>query len=759
MIRTPSLLLAAALCAAAASGVEFTGHVVIAQRAPVDCAPLGGFTLVKCREGLWLVDWSRPEAARDSLLVRRDLPTDGHRAPLVAWGDSVVALAPEGEGGHLVVHLDGAGRPVVDEVAAADWLPDMAWLGGRPWFADATEHRLRLLPALAAGGDTVTVEPGTSSPVQSVAFARDRVVFGRLVEESDGSVFQAWDLTDPDAPVAGAPVRVEGYLRDMIIVDGVLYTGAFALQSWDLASVAQPAPLGRLSHGILRGFVRGPGDRLAAWSDGRMLWIIDVGDPTAPRFTATFTMTGASRPPERLAFGEEHLVVQQDPRVRGFSLPAWSGASMRDVGDAWPVLGYAPVATDGRFTWIQHSERMLADPEAGLIVSCPDADVARDGADCAFLAWHRGHLLSVPGDGRLVSEDAGDPLHPRTVWEDVPDGGAADAMLHGDQLAVATGRSFVVYDVTEPASPRRRGSVARGAAARTRAAVTDSLLVVVQAVGEYSYLDGYDHVLSVHDIGTDDSFTLAAQVPFAWSDTYDLMRIAVEDVRVADGEVFAYAFYSTGLDWDVVAVRLDLTDPSAPRWGDPVYPRAFFAPRGQALMATPSGSYLISCRYGELQAQRHDGPEPTFGPVVASARIDRPVSYYGTTLAIAPDDGHVSVVTAAGVETLFLSGVGFDPPPPPPPSAPAGAVLAVPNPFNPATRLCFDVAVAGPVRVDVFDLAGRRVRTLRAELPAGPAALPWDGLDDDGRTLASGVYLVRAEAGDVPQRGRCVLVR
>jgi len=60
--------------------------------------------------------------------VRRELPADGYRARLAIWGDSLVALAPEGEGGHLVVHLDVAGQPVVDE--AAD--PVRAEAGGEP---------------------------------------------------------------------------------------------------------------------------------------------------------------------------------------------------------------------------------------------------------------------------------------------------------------------------------------------------------------------------------------------------------------------------------------------------------------------------------------------------------------------------------------------------------------------------------------------------------------------------------------------------
>jgi flagellar hook assembly protein FlgD len=48
----------------------------------------------------------------------------------------------------------------------------------------------------------------------------------------------------------------------------------------------------------------------------------------------------------------------------------------------------------------------------------------------------------------------------------------------------------------------------------------------------------------------------------------------------------------------------------------------------------------------------------------------------------------------------------------------------------------------------VYDLLGAEVRTLVAgQLPAGPANVVWDGLDRDGRPVASGIYFYRLSAG------------
>jgi|GEM_PF-5076105 len=69
----------------------------------------------------------------------------------------------------------------------------------------------------------------------------------------------------------------------------------------------------------------------------------------------------------------------------------------------------------------------------------------------------------------------------------------------------------------------------------------------------------------------------------------------------------------------------------------------------------------------------------------------------------------------------------------------------VPNPFNPHTEIRFTLPVAGRVVLDVFDVAGRHVRTLVHEeaMQAGEHVVPWAGLDDDGQELASGVYFYR----------------
>jgi hypothetical protein len=70
-----------------------------------------------------------------------------------------------------------------------------------------------------------------------------------------------------------------------------------------------------------------------------------------------------------------------------------------------------------------------------------------------------------------------------------------------------------------------------------------------------------------------------------------------------------------------------------------------------------------------------------------------------------------------------------------------------PNPFNPSTKISFDIPVLSTVTLKIFNVIGQEVRTLvHGTLPAGRQELVWNGTDDAGRTLASGVYFYSLSA-------------
>lgn len=96
------------------------------------------------------------------------------------------------------------------------------------------------------------------------------------------------------------------------------------------------------------------------------------------------------------------------------------------------------------------------------------------------------------------------------------------------------------------------------------------------------------------------------------------------------------------------------------------------------------------------------------------------------------------------------------------PALPSRATLAQnePNPFNPRTTIRFHLKDDAFARLEVYDVRGRYVRTLvSGVLSAGDHVVPFDGLDERGAALASGVYRYRLRTGGTSVARRMTLVR
>ena len=87
---------------------------------------------------------------------------------------------------------------------------------------------------------------------------------------------------------------------------------------------------------------------------------------------------------------------------------------------------------------------------------------------------------------------------------------------------------------------------------------------------------------------------------------------------------------------------------------------------------------------------------------------------------------------------------------------------AVPNPFNPTTTIRYDVAEAGPVSLVVYDVAGKRVATLVNEVRSpveGGHRVTWNGRNDRGATVPSGVYFYRLVTSGYTETRKMVLMK
>jgi hypothetical protein len=84
----------------------------------------------------------------------------------------------------------------------------------------------------------------------------------------------------------------------------------------------------------------------------------------------------------------------------------------------------------------------------------------------------------------------------------------------------------------------------------------------------------------------------------------------------------------------------------------------------------------------------------------------------------------------------------------------------VPNPFNPTTNIRFDLPRQSYVHLEVVNVLGQRVKTLINEsLPAGIHTVTFDGKNDDGQTVASGVYFYRLVTEGFSQSRKMILLK
>jgi hypothetical protein len=83
-----------------------------------------------------------------------------------------------------------------------------------------------------------------------------------------------------------------------------------------------------------------------------------------------------------------------------------------------------------------------------------------------------------------------------------------------------------------------------------------------------------------------------------------------------------------------------------------------------------------------------------------------------------------------------------------------------PNPFNSSTKIEFTLAKSGFVNMTIYNLLGRRVRTLVSEqVSSGYKSVFWDAKNEEGEEVTSGIYFYKIQAGDLTQVRKMVLLK
>jgi hypothetical protein len=613
------------------------------------------------------------------------------------------------------------------------------------------------------------------------------------------------DLSDPDAPREIGASVTDGVAHAVQLVDGraVLAEGVAGLRVCDVADPANPVELGAYTQDVYPIDVAVVGDRAYVADNAESaVKVFDVSDPADIRLEHTVALsympmaldadgtravvvddyTGITAfdlaPPSApaLAAGDWLPSTGHDVRVDGdlaFVAQDLGGLSVVDLDAATglPVLGTVGTAGDGRGIAVLGARAHLADGFGGvrvIDVSTPTDPVpvwSQDGVGELYKVCTEGsvgyvvdprhglHLLRATAEGDalhlstvaiaggpqrldvedavvyvaagetgVVIVDASMPHRPQVLATiELPEyalgSGAVGVSVDGDRLAVVDRYwGLYVFDVTDPAAPAEIGRLGTIAFPRD---------VLLRA--DHAYVADRDGPVRVIDVTSMTNVGYAALT----GTNYDLEL---------DGDRLYVA-----KDWRGITV-LDVSDPTAPAAVD--------------LIDTPGGAQDLSASSPWLYVadgfcvRAYDTSDPADVVEVGHFECDDfaiGVCAVGRTVHVAGWEG--------GWYQLdnLLQPVAVRPPG----SAVDGLRLRVaPNPFNPRTTFVVDAPGPGRVVVEVFDARGRRVTRRSEALPAGGRVeIPWSARDDQGRALASGVYLVRASHPTGERVRRAVLVR
>ncbi len=290
-----------------------------------------------------------------------------------------------------------------------------------------------------------------------------------------------------------------------------------------------------------------------------------------------------------------------------------------------------------------------------------------------------------------------------------------------------------------------------------------------------------------------------------WNDP-DVGSESVEDIVKLDSALSLVTVYSDPFGGDVhpVAYGCLLLQGATPvSVGDTakvldIGPDGFYVkliPNRRLLMASSGTAYPNNvsgncgqmtgdvCRYNYLQGLQAGGspkPRGPWDPMNGGIPADQRTILSSGPFTLAAGDtqdvwyvmmGAQAVSSLIAVDSLrarvplIRSSLGLDPfitSVRNPSASPTGFVLNQnsPNPFNPSTVISYQLPANSHATLRIFNLLGQEVRTLVNGLQtAGEHEVTWDGKDNGGRAVASGVYLYRLEAGGQVKTRKLMLLK
>ncbi|MBD3336448.1 MAG: hypothetical protein GF355_13115 [Candidatus Eisenbacteria bacterium] len=626
---------------------------------------------------------------------------------------------------------------------------------------------------------------------------------------ASGNGLHTLDITSPTAPVEVG--SYEGFYASDVLVDGNLgfvveavANEPYYLQIFDLTQVSDPLLLGTLELPTLSWGLTKSGDHIFIAAHDGGVWVVDVSEAAEPTLVDTIILPSVT---EVVAESDLLYVASHDSFDGGFFIFDITEPGSPDLLGAFTETGFAPfhVAVEGEFAYVNDSDELhmilVSDPENPLdldeltlpgdffgVTAREELVFVSDGA--TGLRIIENLLFGIPGGGvgwePLLS---GTSEHLRDVYfmdesrgwfvgddgtiRGTTDGGESWEYLGAGTTVDLFGVHFV--DAATGWVVGREGTILKttdggdtwsdqsfGGSLDLRAVVfldhdegwiagedglllktTDSGMNWVQKPGafnEYQYdLDfvdsqhgwtSFSHDYGViqrtedggeswHIVNTGSSAFALEGIDFV--DAFTGWTVGVEGTILKSSDGGATWFEQEGVD-----PPESLTD-------------VHFLDASRGWICGSTGRIMVTVDGGATWSRQLSGTDSRLNAIyIVGESAGYAVGHWGTVLR---------TQTTTGVEEGAEG------------TARRLVLRNSPNPFLRATTLRYHLPRSAHVRLDLFDVLGRRVATLIDERrPAGPQAVQWDGRDGQGRPVAPGVYLYRLDTRNHSAAGRMIRI-
>ncbi|MCB1163906.1 T9SS type A sorting domain-containing protein [bacterium] len=734
-------------------------------------------TAVDCTDYQDTIHWLPYEAPPD-LTAERILAADGYLYVYAYSPGIQLRIYDLADPDHpaIVGTLNGTGNPVAK-------LGDVLICGGRPRLVDVSDPTAPVLLGEAAESATSLAAEGElavgtyrsgfddylrvfdiSDPTAPTMLSELRITgsTSTAIALANGVAYIRYDnatarvipvsLADPINPVPLTPHADDGVSISALVARGDrLYAAGiagagYAFQVFDTSDPQDFLPLGSLATSQQITGIRVDGDQVVMSGNGGFQ-LLDISDETAPGLVGGLTNRFNSRE-ACLQSGHVYQVGVPTDFDGGYQ-HAWlraadvsSGQAAAPVGNL--VLGsttdlacagdLAHVVGSSSYSIVSTADPANPELVGSLPLAAPVYDLAIDGTSTYLL------MRNAPGDYALRCLDTTVPSAPVEVGSlALPCESASDLVVEAGRVYIGCtdGQPFdpvpviAVVDVSDPANPQLESH-----ASTDSYGSSETLLLTDD--GQYLLQVTEDRVLTL-SLAQPATPVVVAGTGYLPSNA--LAAGAAGDLLIVGGSA---SLWGMG---DGVITLLDISDPTQ------ITSLATFN------VAVPPRDILVG---GDL-------PTRTFilgdgAAITLCSGIDPLAPHVVSSYAVAAHKLSNAGGVLVGISNVDLGLVTlpYDCAITSTPEAPAvaAALTAHPNPFNPSTELRFALDAAGPVRLSIHDIAGRRVRALLAGVqPAGELRATWDGRDDTGHALASGVYLARLEAAEGTVSRKLVLLK